>query len=73
MPPSYMELRAEEEKKSLGVNFHCPNGTRVRVKVDPTFTVEEFYASAFEEALLKDTFGFELFIEMFDKVISVLL
>lgn len=68
MPPSYMELRAEQEKKSLGVNVLCANSTRVRVKVDPTITVQEFSSIAFSAASIKDTFGFEIFIEIFDKV-----
>ncbi|KAL5971614.1 Myosin-VIIa [Taenia solium] len=67
MPPSYMELRAEQEKKSLGVNVLCANSNRVRVKVDPTITVQEFSSIAFSAASIKDTFGFEIFIEIFDK------
>lgn len=71
MPPSYMELRAEQEKKSLGVNVLCANGSRVRVKVDPTITVQEFSSMAFNAAFIKDTFGFEVFINIFDKVLSL--
>ncbi|KAM7540512.1 hypothetical protein Aperf_G00000029843 [Anoplocephala perfoliata] len=67
MPPSYMELRAEQERKSLGVNVLCANNTRVRVKVDPTITVEEFSKMAFSAASIRDTFGFEVFISIFDK------
>ncbi|VDM25248.1 unnamed protein product [Hydatigera taeniaeformis] len=67
MPPSYMELRAEQEKKSLGVNVLCANSNRVRVKVDPTITVQEFSSIAFSAASIKDTFGFEIFIDIIDK------
>ncbi|KAH9285959.1 Myosin-VIIa [Echinococcus granulosus] len=67
MPPSYMELRAEQERKSLGVNVLCANSNRVRVKVDPTITVQEFSSIAFNAASIKDTFGFEVFIDIFDK------
>ncbi|VDN96399.1 unnamed protein product [Rodentolepis nana] len=68
MPPSYMEFRAEQEKKSLGVNVLCTDGTRVRVKVDPTITFKEFTKMTFNAASIKDTFGFEIFIKMFNKV-----
>lgn len=72
MPPSYMELRAEQEKKSLVVNVLCANDTRVQVKVDPTITVEEFSKMTFHEASIRDTFGFEMSINMFDKVTVLL-
>lgn len=72
MPPSYMELRAEQERKSLGVNVLCANNTRVRIKVDPTITVEEFSKMAFSAASIRDTFGFEVFISIFDKVCDLL-
>uniref|UniRef100_A0A5K3ER39 Myosin motor domain-containing protein n=1 Tax=Mesocestoides corti TaxID=53468 RepID=A0A5K3ER39_MESCO len=66
-PPSYMELKAAEERKSLIVNILCADNGRIKVKVDPTVTVQELSSMAFSAASIKDTFGFEIFINIFDK------
>ncbi|BHF57303.1 Unconventional myosin-VIIa [Sparganum proliferum] len=66
-PPSYMELRAAEENKSLVINIHCADNTQVKVKVDPAVTVAELSTNAFKAIGLKDTFGFEIFINIFEK------
>lgn len=63
-----MELKAAQEGKSLIVNILCTNNTRVKVKVDPAVTVQELCSMAFSQAKIKDTFGFEVFINVFGQV-----
>ncbi len=63
-----MELKAAQEGKSLIVNILCADNTRVKVKVDPAVTIQELCSMAFNLADIKDTFGFEIFINIFDKV-----
>uniref|UniRef100_A0A0X3P9S8 Myosin-VIIa n=1 Tax=Schistocephalus solidus TaxID=70667 RepID=A0A0X3P9S8_SCHSO len=70
-PPSYMELRAAEENKSLVINIHCADNTQVKIKVDPAVTVEELSTNAFKAICLQDTFGFEIFINIFEKSYSL--
>nr|VZI01217.1 unnamed protein product [Spirometra erinaceieuropaei] len=70
-PPSYMELRAAEENKSLVINIHCADNSQVKVKVDPAVTVAELSTNAFKAIGLKDTFGFEIFINIFEKSYSL--
>ncbi|VDK73460.1 unnamed protein product [Dibothriocephalus latus] len=66
-----MELRAAEENKSLVINIHCADNTQVKVKVDPAVTVAELSTNAFKAIGLQDTFGFEIFINIFEKSYSL--
>lgn len=63
-----MEFKAAKEGKSLVVNIHCSDNTRVKVRVEPAVTVKELSETALKLAGITDTFGFEVFINIFDKV-----
>lgn len=70
-PPSWLELQATKNKDPIILNITFTDNTVQTVEVDSATTAEEISKQIASRLNLKDTFGFSLYINLFDKVMSL--
>nr|CAI5836957.1 unnamed protein product [Callosobruchus analis] len=70
-PPSWLELIAAKNKESISLQVSLSDGTEQTISVDSATTSEEMLKHLATLLNLKDTFGFSLFIALYDKVMSL--
>lgn len=70
-PPSWLELQATKNKETIQLMVTFMDGSRRSVQADSATTAEEICQQLAENMNLKDTYGFSLFITLFDKVLSL--
>lgn len=70
-PPSWLELQATKNKDPIILQITFPDSSVQTVEVDSATTSEEICNQVAALLNLKDTFGFSLFITLFDKVMSL--
>ncbi|RVE61473.1 hypothetical protein OJAV_G00171010 [Oryzias javanicus] len=69
--PCWMELQASVKKEPINVVVKLTDGRSINMDVDSASTSAEVCQSLAEEIGLKDTFGFSLYISLFDKMWSL--
>ncbi|XP_035917613.1 myosin-VIIa-like isoform X3 [Anopheles stephensi] len=70
-PPSLMELQATKTKKPMSVSVILMDGSSRTVETDSATTAGELCEQIGDMIMLKDRFGFSIFITMQDKVLSL--
>ncbi|XP_060517528.1 myosin-VIIa-like isoform X2 [Cylas formicarius] len=70
-PPTWLELIANKNKSSITLNVTLLDGSIQTVEIDSATTAEEVVIQIATTLGLKDTFGFSLFIALYDKVMSL--
>nr|XP_026653853.1 unconventional myosin-VIIb [Zonotrichia albicollis] len=70
-PPSWLELQATKQKKSIMFHVTLMNGQSITVPADSASTAKEICQFIADKIKLKDIFGFSLYIAVFDKVWSL--
>ncbi|KAG8135805.1 hypothetical protein E2320_008786 [Naja naja] len=70
-PPSWMELQATKSKKPITLSVIMMNGNSTKVFADSASTAKEICQLVADQMNLKDTFGFSLYIALYDKVWSL--
>ncbi|XP_009987767.1 PREDICTED: unconventional myosin-VIIb [Tauraco erythrolophus] len=70
-PPSWLELQATKQKKPIMFNVTLMNGQSITVPADSASIAKEICQFIADKTKLKDTFGFSLYIAVFDKVWSL--
>lgn len=70
-PPSWLELMASKNKDPINLNIQLMDGSVHNVEVDSATTSEELCKNIAQIVNLKDTFGFSLFISVYDKIMSL--
>lgn len=70
-PPSLLELFASKDKKPICLEVTLMDMTTKSIEVDSATTSEEMCNYIAMDLNLKDTFGFSIFITMYDKVMSL--
>ncbi|XP_050076412.1 myosin-VIIa-like isoform X2 [Anopheles maculipalpis] len=70
-PPSLMELQATKTKKPMNVSVILMDGTNRTVDTDSATTAGELCEKISDMIMLKDRFGFSIFVTMQDKVLSL--
>ncbi|XP_077205445.1 unconventional myosin-VIIb isoform X2 [Paroedura picta] len=70
-PPSWLELQETKNKKSIMLSVTLMNGSSITVSVDSASTAKEICQAIADKMKLKDTFGFSLYIALYDKVWSL--
>ncbi|CAG9767592.1 unnamed protein product [Ceutorhynchus assimilis] len=70
-PPSYLELIANKNKQPVPLKIGLQNDSVQEVEIDSATTAEEVIGLISKSLSLKDTFGFSLFISLYDKVMSL--
>lgn len=70
-PPSWVELQAIKYKKTIDVPVTLMDGSSRTVQVDSAMTAAELIASVSRHIGLVDSYGFSVFIAMYDKVSSL--
>ena len=70
-PPSWMELTAAKSKKPIMITVTFMDGTTKSLLCDSATTTRELTKSLSDTINLTDTFGFSLFIALFDHVESI--
>uniref|UniRef100_A0A8C3SBV2 Myosin VIIB n=1 Tax=Chelydra serpentina TaxID=8475 RepID=A0A8C3SBV2_CHESE len=70
-PPSWLELQATKQKKPIVFNVTLMNGQSVTVPADSASIAKEICQLVADKMKLKDTFGFSLYIAVYDKVWSL--
>ncbi|CAH1957084.1 unnamed protein product [Acanthoscelides obtectus] len=70
-PSSWLELIASKNKESISLQVSIPDGGEQIVLVDSATTSQEMLKELAASLNLKDTFGFSLFITLYDKVMSL--
>ncbi|XP_029141653.1 unconventional myosin-VIIb [Protobothrops mucrosquamatus] len=70
-PPSWMELQATKNKKPITLSVIMMNGNSTKVLADSASTAKEICQLVADQMSLKDTFGFSLYIALYDKVWSL--
>lgn len=70
-PPSWLELQATKNKQSISFDVTFMDGNLKTVEADSASTSEEVINALAKNISLTDTFGFSLFITLYDKVLSL--
>ncbi|KAF6720455.1 Unconventional myosin-VIIa [Oryzias melastigma] len=69
--PCWLELQASVKKEPIDVVVKLTDGRSVNMEIESASTSAEVCQSLAEEIGLKDTFGFSLYISLFDKMWSL--
>ncbi|XP_012269099.2 myosin-VIIa-like isoform X2 [Athalia rosae] len=70
-PPSWIELQATKLKKPILLTVTFMDGNTKVIEADSASTAEEVVNTVAKSITLKDTFGFSLFVTLYDKVLSL--
>uniref|UniRef100_A0A670IEJ0 Myosin VIIB n=1 Tax=Podarcis muralis TaxID=64176 RepID=A0A670IEJ0_PODMU len=70
-PPSWLELQATKNKKPITLSVTLMNGSSITVSADSASIAKEICQRVAEKTNLKDTFGFSLYIALYDKAWSL--
>ncbi|XP_047442774.1 unconventional myosin-VIIa [Mugil cephalus] len=67
-PPAWLELQATKTKKPLTVSVTLMDRRAINLPIDPASTAKEICQLLSNKIKLKDTFGFSLYIALYEKV-----
>ncbi|XP_034556960.1 unconventional myosin-VIIa [Notolabrus celidotus] len=67
-PPSWLELQATKTKKPMIVTVKLLDGRSMNLPVDSASTSREICLALSNKIRLKDTFGFSLYVALYEKV-----
>uniref|UniRef100_A0A3B3QZ91 Si:ch73-194h10.2 n=1 Tax=Paramormyrops kingsleyae TaxID=1676925 RepID=A0A3B3QZ91_9TELE len=70
-PPSWLELQATKTMKPMAISVTLMDGRTVSLAVDSASTSKEICRTLAQKVKLKDTFGFSLYVALYDKVWSL--
>ncbi|XP_018612550.2 unconventional myosin-VIIa [Scleropages formosus] len=70
-PPSWLELQATRTKKRMAVSVTLMDGRNISLPVDSASTSKEICSILAQKVKLKDTFGFSLYVAIYEKVWSL--
>ncbi|KAM5165557.1 unconventional myosin-VIIb [Mantella aurantiaca] len=70
-PPSWLELQQMKGTASLEIPIKIMNGETVVIQADSATNAREVCRSISQKINLKDTFGFSVYISIYDKVLSL--
>ncbi|XP_042316884.1 unconventional myosin-VIIb [Sceloporus undulatus] len=70
-PPSWLELQAALDKKPIILSVTLMNGSSITVSADSASTAKEICQLVADKMKLKDTFGFSLYIALYDEAWSL--
>ncbi|XP_062252279.1 unconventional myosin-VIIa [Platichthys flesus] len=67
-PPAWLELQATKTKRPMVVSVNLLDGRSINVPVDSASTSKEICQALSNKVKLKDTFGFSLYVALYEKV-----
>ncbi|XP_015109747.1 myosin-VIIa [Diachasma alloeum] len=70
-PPSWLELQATKSKSPILLEVTFMDGESKTIEADSASTSQEVVEALARSINLRDTFGFSLFITLYDKVLSL--
>uniref|UniRef100_A0ACB8F9R9 Unconventional myosin-VIIb n=1 Tax=Sphaerodactylus townsendi TaxID=933632 RepID=A0ACB8F9R9_9SAUR len=70
-PPSWLELQATKSKMPTMLSVTLMNGNSITVPADSASTAKEICQMIADKMMLKDIFGFSIYIALYDKVWSL--